>query len=351
MSNTEPRKRKRNFAMLNREVIKPGYCVSCGGCEAVCPVYVISIEQLKPKLVGACISCGACVDICLRFKQKVEQPKYPADEIGPILEVYTGKTKDGDIHSRSQNGGIVTTLLLTAMKKGKIDSALVTGHGNDLLSPVPMLALSEFDIRKSSKSKYTLNPVLIKLPSIKLSNKKKVATVGLPCHNETLTNMMDMKNLGADFRVKYKIGLFCMSCYEPVAFRDIISKSLGISAPDLTKTDCARGKFFFEHPDGRIDIKIKECGGAKAEGCKYCQDFAAEFADLSIGNIGVDDDSNIILIRTEAGKELFEFALKDNLLDVKKIDEGKWEETLAPAVKLSSLKRKIAKALAPIESA
>ncbi len=351
MSNTEPRKRKRNFAMLNREVIKPGYCVSCGGCEAVCPVYVISIEQLKPKLVGGCISCGACVDICLRFKQKVEQPTYPADELGPILEVYTGKTKDKDIHSRSQNGGIVTTLLLTAMKKGKIDSALVTTHGSDLLSPVPILALSEFDIRKSSKSKYTLNPVLIKLPSIKLSDKKKVAVVGLPCHNETLTNIVSMKNLGADFRVKYKIGLFCMSSYEPDGFRDIISKSLGLSTPDLTKTDCARGKFFFEHPDGTTDIKIKECSGAKAEGCKYCQDFAAEFADISIGNIGVADDCNIILIRTKAGKELFEFALKDNLLDVKKIDESKWEETLAPAVKLSSLKRKIAKALDPIESA
>lgn len=351
MSNTEPRKRKRNFAMLNREVIKPGYCVSCGGCEAVCPVYVISIEQLKPKLVGGCISCGACVDICLRFKQKVEHPTYSVDDIGPILEVYTGKTKDEEIHSRSQNGGIVTTLLLTAMKKGKIDSSLVTAHGSDLLSPVPVLALSEFDIQKSSKSKYTLNPVLIKLPSIKLSNKKKVAAVGLPCHNETLTNIMDMKNLGADFRVKYKIGLFCMSCYDPASFRDIISNNLGLSTSNLTKTDCARGKFFFEHPDGTTDIKIKECGGAKAEGCKYCQDFAAEFADISIGNVGVADDCNIILIRTKAGKELFELALKDNLLDVKKIDKNNWEETLAPAVKLSSIKRKGAKALAPIESA
>ncbi|MCK4972750.1 MAG: 4Fe-4S dicluster domain-containing protein, partial [Candidatus Heimdallarchaeota archaeon] len=206
MSNIEPK--KRDFEMLNNEVIEPGYCVSCGGCEAVCPVYVISIEQLKPKLVGDCISCGACIDICLRFKQKVEQPTYPVDDIGPILEIYTGKTNNEEIHSRSQNGGIVTILLLTAMKKGKIDSSLVTTHGSDLLSPVPMLALSEFDIRKSSRSKYTLNPVLIKLSSIKLSNKKKVAIVGLPCHNETLANIMDMKNLGADFRVKYKIGLF-----------------------------------------------------------------------------------------------------------------------------------------------
>ena len=74
MSETIVKKRRSNFALLNRTVIKPGYCTSCGGCEAVCPVYVISIDQLVPKLIGGCISCGACVDVCLRYKQRVEQP-------------------------------------------------------------------------------------------------------------------------------------------------------------------------------------------------------------------------------------------------------------------------------------
>ena len=76
MSETIIKRRRKNFALLNREVIKPGYCVSCGGCEAVCPIYVISMEQLVPKLVGGCISCGACVDICLRYKQREEQPEH-----------------------------------------------------------------------------------------------------------------------------------------------------------------------------------------------------------------------------------------------------------------------------------
>jgi len=350
MSEQIEKKRRANFALLNRVVIKPGYCVSCGGCEAVCPVFVISMEQLKPKLVGGCISCGACVDVCLRYKQRIEQPVYHEESIGEILEVYIGRSKIDEISSKSQNGGIVTTLLTTAMKKGKIDSALVTSHVNDLLNPVPTLALSEFEILKASRSKYTLNPLLTKLTAIKLSHKNKVATVGLPCHNETLNNVIQMKNLGADLRIKYRIGLFCMSSYNPVSFRDIISNNLGLSAETLTKTDCARGKFFFVYPDGVTDIKIKECKEAKALGCTFCKDFSAEFADISIGNIGVDDDSNIILIRTEAGRELFELALKDNLLDVEKIDESNWAEKLAPAIKLSSNKKRNAKPLPPIES-
>ena len=108
MSETIVKRRRRNFALLNREVIKPGYCVSCGGCEAVCPVYVISMEQLVPKLVGGCISCGACVDICLRYKQRDEQPEYDENSIGTIKEVYIGRSKIEEISSRSKNGGVVT---------------------------------------------------------------------------------------------------------------------------------------------------------------------------------------------------------------------------------------------------
>ncbi|MHA1259088.1 MAG: Coenzyme F420 hydrogenase/dehydrogenase, beta subunit C-terminal domain [Candidatus Heimdallarchaeaceae archaeon] len=305
MSSSEPRKRKRNFALLNREVIKPGYCTSCG-----------------------CISCGACVDACLRFRQLEEQPSFSPDDIGPIKEVYVGKTKLGDIHKRSQNGGIVTTLLITAMNKGEIDSALVTSHLADLISPAPQLAMSEFEIKKASKSKYTLNPLLTKLTSIKLSHKHAVAVVGLPCHNETLRNIIEHKELGADHRIKYRIGLFCMSSYLPSGFRTIIQDTLG---------------------KGTTDIKIKECSGAKAPGCKYCQDFTSEYADLSIGNVGVADDNNIIIIRTEAGKELFDLALKENVLDVKKIDESKWDEALAAAKKLNATKRKIAKPLHKLE--
>jgi len=344
------KKQERNFELLNHAVINPGYCVSCGGCEAVCPIYVISMESLTPKLVGECISCGACVDICLRFKQRVEQPLTDEENIGTIKEVYIGKSKLENISSTSQNGGVVTTLLVTAMKKSVIDGAIVTAHVSDLLGPVPQLALSEFEIKKASKSKYTLNPVLVKLPSIKLSQKEDVAFVGLPCHSETLDNIITMKNLGADFRIKYVIGLFCMSSYEPNSFRTIISDTLGLQSDLLSKTDCARGKFFFESPDGVSEMKIKECSPAKAEGCKYCLDFAAEFADISIGNVGVDDDSNIIIVRNERGKELLELALANDVLDIQQIDETNWEEKLTPAKKLSASKKRGAKPLPPLST-
>ncbi|MHA2357227.1 MAG: Coenzyme F420 hydrogenase/dehydrogenase, beta subunit C-terminal domain [Candidatus Heimdallarchaeaceae archaeon] len=337
--------KKYSFDLLKKEIIDPGYCVTCGGCEAVCPVYAIHIEHYLPKLVGECTVCGACVDICLRYDQRIRKHHYYDEGIGDFLELYIGKSNVEDIISRAQNGGVVTTILVNALNKNDIDAALVTSHFGDLLAPVPTIAMSEFELRKATKSKYTLNPILIKLPAIKLSHKKKVAFVGLPCHNEVLTNIIEMKNLGADFRIKYKVGLFCMSSYHPVEFRGVIRDKLGLETETLSKTDCARGKFFFESPEGVKDLKIKECGAAKAEGCKYCKDFVAELADISVGNIGVDDDSNILIVRTKAGKELLDLALKEGLLDLEKIPEDQWPEVLAQAVKLTNNKRRLAEYL------
>ena len=40
-------------------------CVSCGACEATCPVEAISAGDTQYQLdADACIDCGACEDAC-----------------------------------------------------------------------------------------------------------------------------------------------------------------------------------------------------------------------------------------------------------------------------------------------
>ena len=80
MSDTPVRKRKSNFALLNREVIKPGYCTSCGGCEAVCPIFVISMEQLKPNKL--------LIDSIKLMNEKVSQyhPNHPDKDYETIAK-------------------------------------------------------------------------------------------------------------------------------------------------------------------------------------------------------------------------------------------------------------------------
>jgi ferredoxin len=39
-------------------------CVGCGACTYLCPVSVLSIEDMKCRVEEGCISCGKCVDAC-----------------------------------------------------------------------------------------------------------------------------------------------------------------------------------------------------------------------------------------------------------------------------------------------
>ncbi|MDN5353100.1 MAG: hypothetical protein PWQ12_2021 [Clostridiales bacterium] len=39
-------------------------CISCGACEAECPVGAISAGDDKYVISSECISCGACANVC-----------------------------------------------------------------------------------------------------------------------------------------------------------------------------------------------------------------------------------------------------------------------------------------------
>ncbi len=55
---------KKDIQQLKTDIIDSEKCVSCGTCEAVCPVNVIKLQDTIPDLVGKCIECGICYGNC-----------------------------------------------------------------------------------------------------------------------------------------------------------------------------------------------------------------------------------------------------------------------------------------------
>jgi len=39
-------------------------CTGCGACTFICPVGVLSIEDMKCRVAEGCISCGDCINAC-----------------------------------------------------------------------------------------------------------------------------------------------------------------------------------------------------------------------------------------------------------------------------------------------
>jgi len=51
------------------------------------------------------------------------------------------------------------------------------------------------------------------------------------------------------------------------------------------------------------------------EACDYCYDFAAEFADVSVGSIGSEFGWSTVITRSDAGKELVKRAEEEGELE------------------------------------
>ena len=348
-SSKSSRKVKRtNFATLSKGIIKAGYCASCGACVSVCPVNSIEMYNDLPKLVSTCISCGACVDACYRF-QKREKQKQAAMNPNDILEIYTARTKDENIYSQAQNGGVVTTLLVHALKEGMIDGALITGQYSTLFEPKPLLVNSPEGVIQGAGSKYVISNSLTKLDAIRTSHKKKAAVVGVPCHIESLTRIMQFGYLGLEHRVSLKIGLFCMHSYDKNLLKQFVADKFNISPEQIIKMDIDKGKFIFITETEKYKVKLSEVDSAFYNGCHYCSDFTAEYADIAVGNIGVDAKSNVVVIRTQKGKELFDSAIEKGLLDVIMIDPQEWEAKFGLVFKLEKRKKKEVKPLPPLD--
>ena len=71
------------------------------------------------------------------------------------------------------------------------------------------------------------------------------------------------------------------------------------------------------------------------EACEYCYDFAAEFADLSVGSIGSERGRSTVITRSDAGKELVKRAKKAGVIEMKELSK----EQVNGVRKLASYKK------------
>lgn len=128
-------------------------------------------------------------------------------------------------------------------------------------------------------------------------------------------------DVGAD-RVKLLIGLFCTETFdmEPLTKK---LEELGTSLDNVEKFNIRKGSFIIHTKSGEtLKTPIKKMHHYARDACTYCYDFAAEFADVSVGSIGSADGWSTVIVRSEAGKDVMKGAEEAGLIETKKLSEG-----------------------------
>ena len=339
----------KTFTNLTEDVVEQEKCVGCGTCEAVCPVNVIKLVNLQPTLTGKCIECGICYGNCPRTDFVIDETEMVlygrtrTDEeklTGVYSEVYAAKAVPQDIQDHAQDGGIVTALLAQFLSDGG-DAVIVAGLDEDKAwVPKPVIAKTREAVVKSAGTKYTPSPTLVGVKkAVKEEKLEKIAVVGTPCQITGLTRMTEgaKKNLKYRNAVDLKVGLFCMETFDHDNFIKYLDEN-EVDVTQVTKFEIKNGRFYAYNGEERLDrARLKKVKKLIRPCCTQCNDFANEFADISVGNVGSDRGYSTVLVRTERGKQALDSAVKSGLIETSPIEDFEKGESLVH--KLAEMKK------------
>jgi coenzyme F420 hydrogenase subunit beta len=331
---------------LNRRVLEKGLCAACGACTGRCP-YLTSFHGKTVILDRCTVEHGRCFTYCpMTFfdpdetSRSVFGAQYDSESgLGHTGQVAATRSADQETASRGQGGGTVTSLMALAMEQGLIDAAVLTGLPEGDLFPRGMVATTVPEILSCCGSRYVGAHSLVALREALDRGFQRIGVVGLPCQIRSLRKMAlyDLKEEGLKDRISLAVGLFCNWAFSSRDFKAFLAerydlehiRRFHIPPPPADVLE-------LETTQGLTSIPLDELRPLIQAACGVCPDMTSEFADLSVGMYEGRDGWNTTIVRTDAGRSLFEKALREKALEADAFPE----ENLAHLKQASINKRR-----------
>lgn len=245
-----------------------------------------------------------------------------------MLEAYQARSKNAEVLSKSQDGGVVTTLAMKVLEGGLVDAVVLAGTEDKWL-PKPILAFRPEEVLQCSKSKYFYIPSLLELG--RFDGVKKIMVVGLPCQVRAIERLAEF-DVGVSRKVTYRVGLFCSHNIDYSSMVETLLPRVGIDVSALVKMDIKRRLIFYDKDGKSHELPLSEFESLTRPSCLQCPEFVSRSADINVGSVGADKGWNMVLLMTKPGEELFHqllgnFELKratsENLDEVYDMDNKK----------------------------
>ena len=347
---------------LYEEVIQTGLCTGCAGCVVTCPHDVIGYEHEEGKYVpfhieeelglDNCIhgekGCTTCTRACPRFRKWEEsadmhlfgRTREPYEMSGIWRQLLLTRAVDTEEHTKGQDGGFVSAMLIWLLKNDYIDGALVSGvEEDDKWKAKPAVVTNREEVLATAGSRYTYCANPLALPEAKEKGLSRLALVGMGCQTSSPPVMWDRKAGKVSKPFLFNIGLLCSKTFDDAIFPELFEAKYGLKKEDMVKMNI-KGAFQIWMKDGSFhEIDLKECHGWTRTGCKNCPDFAAEHSDIATGGIGKDNDWTLTIVRTALGEEVINRMIADNVIIARPAQEDEVAMKLLRTLSIVSRRR------------
>jgi len=347
---------------LYEEVITTGLCTGCAGCVVTCPHDVIGYEHEEGKYIpfhieeelglDNCIhgekGCTTCTRACPRFRKWEEsadmhlfgRTREPDEMSGIWRQLLLTRAVDTEEHTKGQDGGFVSAMLIWLLKNDYIDGALVSGvEEDDKWKAKPAVVTNREEVLATAGSRYTYCANPLALPEAKEKGLSRLALVGMGCQTSSPPVMWDRKAGKVSKPFLFNIGLLCSKTFDDAIFSELFEAKYGLKKEDMVKMNI-KGAFQIWMKDGSFhEIDLKECHGWTRTGCKNCPDFAAEHSDIATGGIGKDNDWTLTIVRTALGEEVINRMIADNVIIARPAQEDEVAMKLLRTLSIVSRRR------------
>ncbi len=352
----------KTFFNLVQDVLKPGLCHRCGGCVSFCTAINYGALELGEEGMPCysdmekCIECGICYAICPEIGELDEEVKRITSwsaPLGRIIGTNVARANDPEIRKRATDGGLVTGLLLHLLDSGRIDGAIVTRKVGPFKRE-PWLARSREDIVQAAGFYFdashgmeafgdeysTFSPSVHELAPVAREGLSRVAFVGTPCQIKTVRKMEALGIVPSD-SIKLHLGLFCTGNFSFGSEQRRMLENLGDFSWEEVLNINVKETLMIHLKNSEIrSVPLEKLDFMKRFACRFCDDYSAEFADISFGGIGASQGWTTVITRSPLGRAIFHDARDKSLEEFKYQDNNKFATQALKAVEKWSDKKK-----------
>ena len=248
-------------------------------------------------------------------------------------DMYLAWSSDEEILSKTESGGVVTSLLKFALESKRVDAVLaIKARGGNRYDGIPVLITDPEEVISTAGA---LHCVTVNIPRyikeyLGGAFDMKLAVVGKPCDIRGIIELVKREQINLDNLLL--IGLNCSGTLLPVVAKKTIAEEFGADPLDVVYEDIEDNKLVIRLKNGTEKAKglqeLEEKGYGRRENCRRCEIKIPTMADIACGKWGVSNNEKktFVEICSDKGAELFEGAIKAGYINVEQPDDKAMEE-------------------------